>query len=170
MTVPVSVLSGTSAAAVLPNPNATFDITAFSHTLSLSTISNDTATVGDSFNKGITCNYSNTAGTLQFSAIGLPAGLNIDPATGTISGTPVTAGSYDVTVIVTDGLISDRTSFTLTVKSGTVSGLGNQNTGTRDIPSTGDSIGLIATGIALVLLVLGMLLFVYARRKRITRP
>jgi hypothetical protein len=32
----------------------------------------------------------------------LPAGVDIDPATGVISGTPTTVGTYNVTVTVTD--------------------------------------------------------------------
>ena len=41
--------------------------------------------------------------TLTFSATGLPAGLSIDPATGTISGTPSTPGTSTVTVTASDG-------------------------------------------------------------------
>jgi serine/threonine protein kinase len=41
-------------------------------------------------------------GSYQWSATGLPAGLSISPS-GTISGTPSTAGTYPVTVTVTDG-------------------------------------------------------------------
>lgn len=39
---------------------------------------------------------------LQWSAAGLPSGLTIKKATGVISGTPTTAGTYSVTVAVTD--------------------------------------------------------------------
>ncbi|GAA0221902.1 hypothetical protein GCM10010492_20030 [Saccharothrix mutabilis subsp. mutabilis] len=38
----------------------------------------------------------------SFAATGLPPGLSIAPATGLISGTPTTAGSYSVTATVTD--------------------------------------------------------------------
>ncbi len=38
----------------------------------------------------------------SFSATGLPAGLTLTPATGAISGTPTSAGSYTVTILVTD--------------------------------------------------------------------
>jgi hypothetical protein len=44
----------------------------------------------------------NAVGDLAFSAAGLPAGLDIDPATGKISGTPSAAGSYQVSVTVSD--------------------------------------------------------------------
>ncbi len=42
--------------------------------------------------------------TLRFRAIGLPVGLTIDPTTGLISGSPRTATSARVTIIVTDSL------------------------------------------------------------------
>jgi YVTN family beta-propeller protein len=39
---------------------------------------------------------------LSFTATGLPQGLSIDPATGTVSGTPAAAGDFRATVIATD--------------------------------------------------------------------
>ena len=45
---------------------------------------------------------SASGATLTWSATGLPAGLSIDPATGTISGTPTTGGTATVTVEATD--------------------------------------------------------------------
>ncbi|MGE0452153.1 MAG: Ig-like domain-containing protein [Vicinamibacteria bacterium] len=50
---------------------------------------------------------------LTYSAAGLPAGLGLDPATGVIAGTPApdAAGSYAVTVSVSDGRLSDGASF-----------------------------------------------------------
>ena len=41
--------------------------------------------------------------TLTYSAVGLPAGLSIAPATGLISGAPSAAGSFLVSVRATDG-------------------------------------------------------------------
>ena len=59
---------------------------------------------------------SNPAATLTYGATGLPAGLGIDPSTGTVSGTPTTVGVSTVTVTVRDSLgFSGTTGFTWTV-------------------------------------------------------
>src|SRR5262249_43183887 len=54
-----------------------------------------------------------TGGSLSFSARDLPAGLNINPSTGEISGSPApgSAGSYWVTVTATAGTYSASQSF-----------------------------------------------------------
>ena len=56
--------------------------------------------------------------TLTYTAAGLPAGLSIDSASGLISGTPATAGTFGVTVTVTvtdTTGASERASFTWTI-------------------------------------------------------
>ncbi|MFL6114919.1 MAG: putative Ig domain-containing protein, partial [Catenulispora sp.] len=73
--------------------------------------------------------------TLAYSATGLPAGLSINSGSGLISGTPTTAGSYQVTVTATDttGVRGSATfTWTISTEAGTqvtVTNPGNQ-TGT----------------------------------------
>ncbi len=57
-------------------------------------------TVGTAYSQTLSASGGNAPYT--YSATGLPAGLTLDPATGTISGTPTQDGSYTVTVSVTD--------------------------------------------------------------------
>lgn len=54
---------------------------------------------------------NNVSNTLTFSATGLPDGLDIDAATGVISGTLQTAGQYTVTVTLTGGDLPAETTF-----------------------------------------------------------
>ncbi len=51
--------------------------------------------------------------TFTYAATGLPAGLQVNAATGQITGTPTTPGTYDVTVTATDTTTaaSDSTEF-----------------------------------------------------------
>ena len=49
--------------------------------------------------------------TMSFSASGLPAGLAVDPATGTVSGTPTSRVASGVTITATDGVSSASVSF-----------------------------------------------------------
>src|SRR5687767_5692022 len=52
---------------------------------------------------------------LAFTAVGLPPGLTINPASGAISGTVTTVGVYNVTATVSDGSLTASRAFTWTV-------------------------------------------------------
>nr|WP_280726685.1 Ig domain-containing protein [Kitasatospora sp. MAA4] len=85
------------------------------------TVSNPGAqsgTVGTAASLPIGASDSAAGQTLSYSASGLPAGLSIDAASGLISGTPTSAGSYPVTVTATDttGVVGSA-AFTWTVGS-----------------------------------------------------
>jgi hypothetical protein len=75
---------------------------------------NQTATAGQTVNLPIASADPDPG---SFRATNLPPGLNIDPGSGTISGTikPGTAGSFSVTVSASDGGVIGSTSFTFVV-------------------------------------------------------
>lgn len=56
--------------------------------------------------------------TLTYGGSGLPPGLVVNPASGVISGTPNTAGTFNVVVTASDGVNGDSESFTWTINSG----------------------------------------------------
>ncbi len=67
---------------------------------------------------------STPSGTLSFSATGLPAGLAINSATGTVSGTPVAAGNALVTISASNGAQTVSTDIVINVTTlGTGTGL-----------------------------------------------
>jgi hypothetical protein len=80
------------------------------------------------------------SGTLSYSATGLPAGLSISSATGLISGTPTTAGTFSVVVTAKDsGGASGTTSFTWTISGSSGTG------GTVTVTSPGNQASTAGT-------------------------
>ena len=80
----------------------------------------------------ITATDSSSTATLAYADNGtLPPGLSIDPASGSITGTPTTAGVYAVTITVTDNAgFSGTTSFNWTVANAvSVTSPGDQSDG-----------------------------------------
>ncbi len=73
--------------------------------------------VGVALDLAITANDPN-GDALTYSATGLPSGLNINPSTGHITGTPSTVNVYSVTVTATDpGTLSGSANFSWTISN-----------------------------------------------------
>ena len=73
------------------------------NTVTVTSPGNQTGTVGTAASVQVQASDSASGQTLTYGASGLPPGLSDNPATGLISGTPTTAGTYDVTVTARDG-------------------------------------------------------------------
>lgn len=73
------------------------------NTVTVTNPGTQSGTVGTAVSLPITATDSGSGQTLTYSATGLPAGLSINSSTGTISGTPTTAGTSSVTVTAKDG-------------------------------------------------------------------
>lgn len=84
-----------------------------SGTVTVNNPGNKTGTVGTAIS-AFTLTAS-PAGAYTWSATGLPPGITVGASTGTVSGTPTTAGTYTVTATATGTAGSGSTSFTFTV-------------------------------------------------------
>src|SRR6185369_9821743 len=81
----------------------------------LATLGNVTTVVGAAVVRTTTATDPD-GDALTYVALGLPPGVNIDPSTGVLSGTPTTAGTYNATVTVQDtGALTTSRSFVWTV-------------------------------------------------------
>jgi hypothetical protein len=86
---------------------------------------NQSGTVGTAASVQVHASDSASGQTLAYSAAGLPAGLSVNSSTGLISGTPTTAGTYNVTVTARDGTgASGSAAFTWTIGSSSGGGGG----------------------------------------------
>ena len=85
-------------------------------------------------------------GTLTYSVTGLPAGLNINAATGVISGTVIQATSSFVTIIATDGGgLSAIETFNLSAVNAPVLSFFRVSTGNANIGKSGDHLTFTVT-------------------------
>jgi Glycosyl hydrolase family 12/Cellulose binding domain/Putative Ig domain len=73
------------------------------NTVTVTSPGNQAGTAGTAASVQVQASDSASGQTLTYGASGLPPGLSDNPATGLISGTPTTAGTYDVTVTARDG-------------------------------------------------------------------
>ncbi|BET69448.1 hypothetical protein ASA1KI_43660 [Opitutales bacterium ASA1] len=74
------------------------------------------ATVGEPFVYALTADEPPTS----YTALGLPAGLSFDAASGTIAGTPTTAGSYAIDLSVSTAESTGAATLTLTVAAAVI--------------------------------------------------
>ncbi|MFF7634910.1 putative Ig domain-containing protein [Kitasatospora sp. NPDC008050] len=97
------------------------------NTVTVSNPGSQSTATGSAAGLQIKASDSASGQTLSYSASGLPTGLSINSSTGLISGTASTAGSYSVTVTVTDSTgASGSTTFgwTVSTSGGGCSGAG----------------------------------------------
>ena len=105
--------------------------------ISMNLVGNQLNNDGDTVNLPIQASDA-TGGTLTYSAMGLPTGLAIDPATGLISGTIATGSlayqNFTTTVTASDGVGGDQQTFTWYVNDAiTIANPGDQSSFEGDV-------------------------------------
>ncbi len=82
---------------------------------SITSATSASGVVGSAFTYMITATYSPTS----FSATGLPPGLSVNTATGVISGTPTTLGSFNATIRASNGSGTGSATLVITISAKT---------------------------------------------------
>jgi hypothetical protein len=94
--------------------DGTYQLGAMNQTYGISSALTSAATRNSAFSYSITANNGPTS----YSATDLPAGLNVNPTTGLISGTPtVAAGNYSIIIRATGASATVQATLTLTVQN-----------------------------------------------------
>ncbi len=107
--------------------------------------------------KNATLNTNTQFSDIKYGVTGLPEGLTFDAASGTITGTPTKAGTYNVTVTATaDGYRSASVELALNVNNadGTAAGVSAADNGASGVAIAGlvlGILGLVAAGAAITL-------------------
>ena len=86
---------------------------------SLSDLGDQSATVGSPTELQLP-GMGSAGGAVTFGIAGLPPGLSLNSSTGRVSGTPTTAGGYQVTASASDGVSTATQTFTWTIVSGPI--------------------------------------------------
>jgi len=99
--------------------NTAFRGIAFAPALKVPAITNTTLTLSGDLNVAL-ANYTITANNApqSYNATGLPAGVTINTQTGVISGTPLNAGTFNVTISATNAAGTDSRTLVITIAKG----------------------------------------------------